>query len=333
LRFVRFNKAGEKLIGISRDVMLGKNDYDLFPKEQADFFIEKDREALRKGEPFDIPEEYLDTKMGKKILHTKKVTIRDEQGSPKYLLGISDDVTEIKLAEKKLKETMVDLERSNKELEQFAYVASHDLQEPLRTVASFCQLLEKRYQNQLDDKGKEYINYAVDGSKRMQVMIDELLSYARVGKKNVEREQVDLNKVIDKILLDLKVMVKESKAKIIVAPLPVVIANQMQMTQLFQNLIVNALKFKSQHNAVVEINAEQKEQGWEFVVKDNGIGIKEEYFEQIFVIFQRLHSKAAYAGTGIGLALCKKIVENYGGQIWVTSKGEQGTAFYFTIPI
>lgn len=333
LRFVRFNKAGEQLLGIPREQMLGKNDYDFFPKEQADFFIEKDRETLRRGQTFDIPEEYIDTATGKKILHTKKVTIRDEKGEPKYLLGISDDVTDIKQSEKKLKETLKDLERSNKELEQFAYVASHDLQEPLRTVASFCQLLEKRYKEQLDDKAQGYINYAVDGAKRMQVMIDDLLSYARGGKKDVERTSVDLNAVLKKIIFDLDISIKETGATIRIAPLPVVIANTTQMTQLFLNLLTNAIKFRGKNKPVIEIEAHRKDYAWEFVVKDNGIGISEEYFDQIFVIFQRLHSRHSYSGTGIGLALCKKIVENYGGRIWVKSTEGQGTAFYFELPV
>lgn len=332
LRFVRFNKAGEELLGIPSAQMLGKNDYDFFPRDQADFFIEKDRETLRKKETFDIPEESIDTAKGKKILHTKKVTILDTNGQPKYLLGISEDVTEMKKAEKKLKETLNDLERSNRELEQFAYVASHDLQEPLRTVASFCQLLEKRYKDTLDDQAKGYINYAVDGAKRMQVMIDDLLNYARTGKKDAQKSALDLNKMLERILFDLDPMIRTAKASVRVASLPIVVANPTQMTQLFQNLLTNALKFTGDKDPVIEVSARRQMNSWEFMVRDNGIGIKEEYYDQIFVIFQRLHSRQSYSGTGIGLALCKKIVENYGGRIWVESKPQEGTSFYFTLP-
>lgn len=331
LKFVRFNKAGEDLIGISRKEMIGKSDYDFFPPDQAGFFVKKDKEALAQGETVDIPEEIIETKKGLRILHTKKVTIHDQKGRPKYLLGISEDVTEIKLSEKRLKETLLELERSNKDLEQFAYVASHDLQEPLRMVASFCQLLEKRYKDQLDDKAKEYIAYAVDSSKRMQIMVDDLLSYARVGKKS-EKVPVNLNKVLQTILIDLAIPLKKTHAVLNISLLPTVIANPTQMLQLFLNLINNALKFKGEKDPAISVSAAKKGDYWEFVVSDNGIGIAKEYFERIFVIFKQLHSKRVYSGTGIGLALCKKIIEHHGGQIWVESEVGKGTAFYFTLP-
>ncbi|MBF0489864.1 MAG: PAS domain-containing protein, partial [Candidatus Omnitrophica bacterium] len=183
LKFILINKAEEDLIGIPREELLGKGDHDFFPKEQADFFVSKDREVLSQKNIIDIPEEWLKTKEGMRLLSTKKVAIVDAEGNSKYLLGVSEDITDKKIAEQKLKDTLIDLERSNKELEQFAYVASHDLQEPLRMVASFCQLLDKRYKDNLDDQAKSYINYAVDGAKRMQQMVDALLSFARVGKK------------------------------------------------------------------------------------------------------------------------------------------------------
>ena len=334
LRFVRFNKAGEELIGITRQEMIGKNDYDIFPKEEADFFTQKDREVLsKKGGILDISQEKIDTKKGIRILHTKKVAIADEKGNPKYLLGISEDVTDIKLAEKKLKETLDDLKRSNQELEQFAYVASHDLQEPLGMVASFCQLLELRYKNLLDDNGKKYIDYAVDGAKRMQRMIDDLLIFARAGKDKIEKTPVDLNKVLEKVLLDLEIVIKEKKATINVSSLPIVVASHTQMVQLFQNFLSNALKFNGAAISIINISVEKKGNYWEFVIADNGIGIEEQYFEQIFIIFKRLHSPKEYPGVGIGLSLCKKIVENYGGKIWVKSKLGKGTSFYFTLPV
>jgi PAS domain S-box-containing protein len=332
LRFVRFNKAGEDLIGISREEMIGKNDYDFFPKEQADFFTKKDRETLDKGETIDIPQETIETKGGQRLLHTKKVTIADENGIPKFLLGISEDVTKMKQAEKKLKETLIELERSNKDLEQFAYVASHDLQEPLRVIASFCQLLEQKYKDQLDDKAQEYIAYAVDGSKRMQTMVDDLLSYAKVGRKS-EKTSVNLNKVLQTILMDLAISIEKSHAKIIIPELPSVWANQTQMAQLFQNLLNNALKFRGAKDPVVEISVNKKGEYWEFVVSDNGIGIAEQYFDKIFIIFKQLNSKRVYSGNGIGLALCKKIVESHGGQIWLTSEVDKGASFYFTLPV
>jgi signal transduction histidine kinase len=240
---------------------------------------------------------------------------------------------EIEKAEKALQKQSEELARSNRELEQFAYIASHDLQEPLRMVSSFCQKLESRYKDKLDQDANEYIHFAVDGAKRMQLLIDALLSYARVGKKEVTIQEVDLNKVLLTILHDLDAVIKQNDATIKVGELPVVMANQIQMSQLFQNFMTNALKFKGERKPVVEISSRKEKEGWEFVVSDNGIGIDEKHFPKMFAIFHRLHERGNYPGTGIGLALCKKIVENFNGKIWVTSKVGEGTSFHFTLDV
>ncbi|NJQ00356.1 sensor histidine kinase [Streptomyces zingiberis] len=231
----------------------------------------------------------------------------------------------------------VELRRSNAELEQFAYVASHDLQEPLRKVASFCQLLEKRYGGELDERGKQYIDFAVDGAKRMQILINDLLTFSRVGRLNDERSPVPMGQVLDRALSNLAAAAEESGA-VVERPeeLPEVVGDPTTLTMLWQNLVGNAIKFRSPDRAPrVVITAEPAEDGgsWQFCVADNGIGIPPEFGEKVFIIFQRLHGRDAYAGTGIGLALCKKIVEHHGGQIALDPGPTEGTRICFTLPV
>lgn len=229
-----------------------------------------------------------------------------------------------------LEDTKQDLIRSNKDLEQFAYVASHDLQEPLRMVSSFTQLLAKHYGGQLDEKAAEYINYAVDGSKKMQKLIEDLLKFSRIGQVTHDLEEVDLNDVLDEILKDFSLLMSETKTKVTCEQMPTITANRSQMRHLFQNFISNAIKFRDK-DPVVTITSKESDDDWSFEVRDNGIGIERKYLERIFVIFQRLHSREEYKGTGIGLAVCKKIVENYGGQISVESEVGKGTTFTFNL--
>lgn len=231
----------------------------------------------------------------------------------------------------------VELRRSNAELEQFAYVASHDLQEPLRKVASFCQLLEKRYGDKLDDRGLQYIDFAVDGAKRMQVLINDLLTFSRVGRLDDTRELVGLDQTLDKGLRNLAAAVEESEARIDrPETLPDIVGDPTLLTMLWQNLLGNALKFRHADRAphvTVTCDPDPENPGmWRLCVADNGIGIPEEFTDKVFVIFQRLHSRDAYGGTGIGLALCKKIVEHHGGRIWIESRVGEGTRFCFTLP-
>jgi signal transduction histidine kinase len=236
---------------------------------------------------------------------------------------------ERKVAERtaELAERAKDLERSNMELQQFAYVASHDLQEPLRTIASFTQLLAKRYGDKLDDKAREFIAFAVDGSKRMQTLINDLLSFSRVGTQGRTLVPVGCDAILDAVLRNLKRAIEESGAVITRDSLPVVVADDMQLGQLLQNLVGNAIKFHGAKAPRVHIGAERNGGGWKISVRDNGIGIAPEHYERI----QRLHTKTQYAGTGIGLAICKKIAERHGGRIWVETTPGGGSTFYFTM--
>jgi len=224
-----------------------------------------------------------------------------------------------------------ELKRSNEELEQFAYVASHDLQEPLRMVTSYMQLLRQRYKQKLDHDADEFINFALDGAERMQRLIVDLLTYSRVGTKAKALVPTNLNEVLDRSLRNLTVAIEESGAKITSAELPNVPGDGVQLTQLFQNLIGNAIKFRSDRPLEIRIGVQQEAAGWHFTVSDNGIGIPKKDFERIFIIFQRLHTRDKYPGTGIGLSVCKKIVERHGGRIWVESEEGRGTTFHFTV--
>jgi two-component system sensor histidine kinase/response regulator len=225
------------------------------------------------------------------------------------------------------------LQRSNAELEQLAYVASHDMQEPLRMIASYLQLVEQRYVDKLDDDGREFIGYAVDGAKRMQGLINDLLTYSRVGTKARPFEPVSLAAVAATALSHLRVAVAESGARVELGELPQVQGDAPQLVQLLQNLVGNAIKFRGAEPPLVRLDARPEGPAWWHLrVSDNGIGIEPAYFERVFVLFQRLHSRSAYPGTGIGLALCKRIVERHGGRIWVESQPGQGAAFHFTLP-
>jgi PAS domain S-box-containing protein len=257
---------------------------------------------------------------------------RTQVGDRTQFTVILRDITERQRAEKKLAQKMEELARSNEDLEQFAYAASHDLQEPLRMVAAYTQLLAERYRGQLDANADKYIGYAVEGATRMQVLIRDLLAFSRVDRNGTERSDTDCNSALEEALLNLQAAIQESGAAVTRDRLPVVAANRSQMIQLFQNLIGNAIKFRGKEAPVIRVSAERQGDHWQFAVTDNGIGIAPEHKEIIFVIFRRLHAREEYSGNGVGLAICKKIVEHHGGRIWVESEPGQGCTFRFTLP-
>lgn len=446
LRFVRFNRAGEDLLGFRRQDLYGRNDYDFFPKSEADFFVGRDRDVLASGAVQDIPEEPIHTANGLRFLHTKKIPVRDADGKPQYLLGISEDITVRKKAEegrarmaailestsdmvgtstvdgkgvylnragrhllgisededaegigpmdlvppenlerlaaamervqrlgtlnvdttllardgRRIPVSVVlvshparagepalvsviardmtekrqfeeDLARSNRELELFAYVASHDLQEPLRMVGSFVQLLERKLRGHLDEDCQAYIGFAVDGARRAQQLINDLLAFSRVGTRGREPVPVDAGVPLKEALANLDLAIREAGAAVETGPMPTVLGDATQLVQLFQNLVGNALKFRGDDPPRVQVSARRVGAEWEFEVRDNGIGIDPQYHERIFVIFQRLHTRAEYPGTGLGLALVKKIVERHSGRIWVESEEGKGATFHFTL--
>ena len=248
------------------------------------------------------------------------------------IVVITQDITARKRAEEELRRIMEELKRSNAELEQFAYVASHDLQEPLRAVTGMVQLLGQRYKGKLDENADEYIGHAVDAATRMQNLINDLLDYSRVERFGKRFEATDLERSLQVTLSNLQVAIEESHARVTHDPLPTVMADPGQMSQLLQNLIGNAIKFRSENPLQIHISAEKVENAWHFSIRDNGIGIEPQYFERIFLVFQRLHTRREYPGTGIGLSLCKRIVERHGGRIWVESQLGLGSTFHFTIP-
>jgi signal transduction histidine kinase len=268
---------------------------------------------------------------------------------PKDIRAIATDVEDMRqrivdeldasgLARAQLDEQADELRRSNAELEQFAYVASHDLQEPLRKVASFCQLLEKRYGDQLDERGQQYIDFAVDGAKRMQILINDLLTFSRVGRLNSTQVRVNLDTVLDEAIANVATAIEETDTEIVRSgPLPKVMGDPTLLTMMWQNLVSNAVKFRRDGLApriaiTSEPGSEEFQGQWLITFSDNGIGIADEFVEKVFVIFQRLHGKDAYAGTGIGLALVKKIIEHHGGGIWIDTSYEGGTRFCITLP-
>jgi PAS domain S-box-containing protein len=241
------------------------------------------------------------------------------------------DISERKKAEVEQEKILLELERSNRELEQFAYAVSHDLQEPLRKVRSFAELLSERYGESLDEKATTYIEYLVDGAQRMQILIQDLLSYSRIISRGEPFVKIDSSKSLNDALANLEMAIQESNARIEVGKLPEIKADASQLTRLFQNLVSNAIKFQKDNDPVIRISVDQLKNHWKFMVSDNGIGIDPQFSDRIFQVFQRLHSREEYAGTGIGLALCKRIVERHGGEILVDSETGTGTTFIFTI--
>jgi len=324
------NEAACRMNGYTREELLGEpvdlvNVERATPEERAEYLERMRREGLVSVETL---HRHKDGQTFPVEISTSVISLNGRE----LVMGIDRDITVRRRLEKEAADRAEDLVRSNEELEQFAYVASHDLQEPLRIVAGYAQLLSKRYRGTLGEDADEFIEYMVDGVRRMQELIDALLQYSRVGRKGREMAPVDLDVAFDDALANLQAAIEESQARVTRDDLPDVVADRLQLAQLFQNLIGNALKFKGEEPPAVHVGAERHNGEWILEVRDNGIGIEPQYVDRIFDIFERLHSRERYDGTGIGLSICKKIVERHGGRIWVESDAGRGSAFRFTIP-
>ncbi len=331
-RITAWNRGAEQMFGYSEKEALQMSIWRLAPPDKV---LEKKAfvHRLIAGEAISSFETQRVTKDGGILdvwLTLTKLT--DADGKPIGIASTERDITERKKAEAQLQHTLADLERSNKELEQFAYVASHDLQEPLRMISSFTQLLAKRYESQLDDKARKYVNYTVEGAIRMQALINDLLAYSRVGTRGRPLETTDAHAVLGEAIRNLAAMIEENHALITNDDLPMVRADASQLVLVFQNLLANAIKFRRADLPRIHVSAQNRGHEWVFAVKDDGIGIEPQHAERVFVIFQRLHTREEYPGTGIGLAVCKRIVERHGGRIWFESGPGHGTTFFFSLP-
>lgn len=327
-RIALLNAAVEKLFGYERADLVGQTPDVLLPARfhggKSPFFQGRQARAANSGiagrrkDGSEVPIEVL--------------TNRIEAGAGRYTVCSVLDVTERRDVERTLREQRAELERSNRELEQFAYAASHDLREPLRMVATYVTLLEREYGQQLDGAAHEYIRFAAQGAARLTRLVSDLLEYARIGPKKLAFEPVDVNEVLSHVLEGLRARIEQAQARVMSEPLPTLEADPVLIGQVLQNLIENAIKFRSREAPCVRISAERVEQAWHFHVADNGLGIEPRFHARIFELFQRLHTHDHYPGTGIGLAFCKKVIERHGGHAWVDSAPGQGSTFSFSLP-
>lgn len=333
-KIVLINGETERLLGYRREELIGKSIEILVPRPtQADhvrfrgaFSKRPAARAMGSGREFHIVRKdgtELPVEIGLNPIQTREGAM---------VLSAIVDISEHKKAIQELAEHREELQRSNADLEQFAYVASHDLQEPLRMVATYTELLAERYRGKLDERADKYIGYAIDGARRMQELIKELLAYSRVNSNAKLPVVVEAEVVVESVLAGLQVAIKESGAEIVREPMPAVRGDQAQLGQVFQNLIGNALKFRADRAPRIRIGAEKSNGTCLFHVADNGIGIDKQYSGRVFQMFQRLHERGRYEGSGIGLAIAKKIVERHGGRIWFESEPDKGTTFFFTLP-
>ena len=332
-RWLLVNQRFCEIVGHRREDLLERSFRDLMYPEDLETALENTRRLLAG----DLQTCSMDMRWHRALgpdvwIRQTRSLARDPSGAPQYFIAVVEDISARKQAEEQRSLGTEELARSNAELEQFAYVVSHDLQEPLRMVASYVQLLEVRYKDRLDSDAHDFIAFAVDGATRMKQMIADLLAYSRVGRLAKQFVPVACEAVLGQACADLQAAMAEAAAQVSQGPLPTVQGNAGQLTHLFQNLIGNAIKFRGREPPRIHVSAERNGQEWVFSVRDNGIGLDPQFADRIFLVFQRLHRHEDYPGTGIGLAIARKIVEHHGGRIWVESEPGKGATFHFTVP-
>jgi PAS domain S-box-containing protein len=348
LRYVRQNRATLDLLGLSKDDVIGKNDRDFLPPEQADFIQGKDREVLAAGGLVDIPEQSIHTRLlGTRTLHTMKMPILDENGRPKFLLGISVDVTERKLAEHAIRELNAELEANtaqlkatNKELESFSYSVSHDLRAPLRAIDGFALMLEEDYKDRLDAEGLRYLSVIRQNSSRMGALIDDLLAFSRLGRQTVAHGEINIDSLVREVVEEVLQAglpggrgQASAAPQIEVEPLPAARGDRGLLRQVWVNLIGNAVKYSSKAaQPFIQISGRRVGAENQYSVRDNGVGFNMEYAEKLFGVFQRLHRADEFGGTGVGLAIVHRVVTRHGGRVWAEGKVDHGAIFSFALP-
>ncbi|MCP4353708.1 MAG: PAS domain S-box protein [Desulfobacterales bacterium] len=328
------NKSAIDILGYSKAEIIGK---PLITTVYAPSSHEKVKDLLKKwkkkGELNNEELNIITNKGEERTVLLNALAIKDDKGEILHSVSVQRDITKRRQTEDDLKKTAEELRHSNKELERFVYVASHDLQEPLRMVSSYVQLLERRYKGKLDADADEFIGFASEGAVRIHMLINDLLAFSSVGTRGESFKPVETENILEQTLADLRITAKESSATVTHDTLPTVMGDSSLLIQVFQNLISNAIKFRGKERPRIHVTAEKKDREWQFSFRDNSIGIAPEYHDRIFIIFQRLHTRDKYPGNGMGLAICKKIVERHGGRIWVESQEGIGSVFYFTIPV
>jgi PAS domain S-box-containing protein len=332
LRFERINRAGEQLLGVKRADLVRKNDFDLFPREQAEFFQERDRETLNNKIPVDIAEEPIKTARGERWLHTKKVPVLDAEGVPKYLLGISEDITEQRQAAEALKSAKDAAEAANHELEAFSYSVAHDLRAPLRGINGYSVALVEDIGDKLDGEAKDYLQRIGAGATRMGQLIDALLGLSRVSRADLVREPVNVTEMASSVVAQLRMSDVARVVDFVVADGLRAQGDPLLLRALLENLLGNAWKFTSKlERARIEVGRTEYEGALAYFVRDNGAGFDMEYAGKLFAPFQRLHKPTEFSGTGIGLATVQRIVWRHGGKVWAEGHVGRGATFHFTV--